>query len=526
MPTTTYTVPVTGIDPVAVTVTDYGTGQPFLLLHGGAGPQSVTTFAELLAGSHDAHVLVPVHPGFGGTYRPDGLASVPALARLYNGLIEQLGLDDVTVIGNSFGGWTAAEIALLRSPRVSGIVLIDAVGIDVPGHPVADFFSMTMDEVFTRAFHNPEPFRIDPASLPPAARAVAAGNNAAQAAYAGTHKSMSDPGLAGRLATVETPTLVLWGDSDRIADPGYGRAYAAAIPMASFRLLAGTGHQPQMETPGLVLDAIWDGVSYTAVKHQPRVSGKDRSPRSVTAVTRVTHSCHLIEIGGRTILTDPWFAAKPGYYQGEPIAMDMEGLPDLDAVLISHDHYDHCDLDTFAAYRDRSVPLLVPATVAGAARAHGFQNVTVLQPWQQADIGDVTVTAAPALHGVYEITFVLRSGADAVYFAGDTRLIPELREIPRRLGHISIALLPTNGLRLRFAGDRQVVMDADEAAELTAVLKPELAMPHHYAFTSGWLGDRTVTSSDPDPVHYQQAAKEVAPDTTVRIVEPGVRVEL
>jgi L-ascorbate metabolism protein UlaG (beta-lactamase superfamily) len=206
--------------------------------------------------------------------------------------------------------------------------------------------------------------------------------------------------------------------------------------------------------------------------------------------------------------------------------MDVEGLPDLDAVLISHDHYDHCDLDAFAAYRDRSVPLLVPATVAGMARAHGFENVTVLQPWQQADIGGVTVTAAPALHGVYEISFVLRSGADAVYFTGDTKLIPELREIPRRLGHISIALLPCNGLRLRFAGDRQVVMDADEAAELTAALKPELAISHHYAFTSGWLGDRIITSSDPDPVHYQQAAKEVAPDTTVRIVEPGVRVEL
>jgi L-ascorbate metabolism protein UlaG (beta-lactamase superfamily)/pimeloyl-ACP methyl ester carboxylesterase len=526
MSTMTYTVPVTGIDPVEVTVTDYGAGQPFLLLHGGAGPQSVTEFAELLTKTHDARALVPVHPGFGGTHRPDGLTGVAALAQLYNGLIEQLGLDDVTVIGNSIGGWVAAELALLRSPRVSGIVLVDAVGIEVPGHPVADFFSMTMDEVFARAFHNPEPFRVDPASLSPAAQAVAAGNNAAQAAYAGAAGSMSDPGLAGRLATLEAPTLVLWGDSDRMVDPDYGRAYAAAIPMASFRLLTGTGHQPQMETPGLVLHAIWDGVSYAAVKRQPRVPGKDRRPTSATAVTRVTHSCHLIEIGGRTILTDPWFAAKPGYYQGEPVAMDVDGLPDLDAVLISHDHYDHCDLDTLAAYRDRSVPLLVPATVAETARAHGFQNVTVLQPWQQADIGGVNVTAAPALHGVFEISFVLRSGADAVYFAGDTLLIPELRQIPQRLGHISIALLPVNGLCLRFADDRQVVMNAAEAAELTAVLRPELAIPHHYAFTSGWLGDRIVTSSDRDPSHYQKAAEQHAPGTTVRIVEPGVRVEL
>lgn len=186
-------------------VTNYGAGQPFLLLHGGAGPQSVTAFAELLAASHDAHVLVPVHPGFGGTYRAEGLAGIPALARPYNGLIGQLGLDDVTVIGHSLGGWTAAEIALLRYPRVSGIVLIDAVGIEVPGHPVADFFSMTMDEVFNGAFHNPEPFRVAQASLPPAARAVAAGNNAALAASARVHKSMSEPGLAGRLASVETP---------------------------------------------------------------------------------------------------------------------------------------------------------------------------------------------------------------------------------------------------------------------------------------------------------------------------------
>ena len=132
------------------------------------------------------------------------------------------------MIGNSIGGWITAEMALLASPRVSGVVLVDAVGIEVPGHPIADFFSLTMDQVFTLSFHNPEPFRIDPATLPPAAQAIAAGNRAALAAYAGA--AMSDPTLAGRLARLELPTLVLWGDSDQIVDPGYGRAYAAAIP--------------------------------------------------------------------------------------------------------------------------------------------------------------------------------------------------------------------------------------------------------------------------------------------------------
>ncbi len=113
-----------------------------------------------------------------------------------------------------------------------------------------------MDQVFVLAFHNPERFRVDPLTLPPAAQAVMAGNRAARATYAGT--GMSDASLLERLSTLEIPTLVLWGDSDRIADSEYGRAYAAAIPMARFQLLKETGHQPQMETPDQVLQAIWE----------------------------------------------------------------------------------------------------------------------------------------------------------------------------------------------------------------------------------------------------------------------------
>ena len=256
--TTTYSVELAATGTVEVPVAEYGPedGQPFLLLHGGAGPQSVTGFAEKFAAAHQVRVLAPTHPGFGGTARPADLDSVPGLAALYQGLLDQLELNDVTVIGNSIGGWIAAEIALLKSARVSGIVLIDAVGIEVPGHPVADFFSLTMDQVFTLSFHNPEPFRIDPSTLPPAAQAVAAGNRAAIATYAGT--AMSDPTLAGRLKTLEIPTLVLWGESDGIVDLDYGRAYAAAIPMARFQVLPATGHSPQLETPDHVISAIWD----------------------------------------------------------------------------------------------------------------------------------------------------------------------------------------------------------------------------------------------------------------------------
>ena len=254
----THTVEAAGIGPVEVSVAEYGpgSGQPFLLLHGGAGPASVTGFAERFAAAHQVRVLVPTHPGFGGTARPEALDSVAGLAALYQGLLDLLDLTDVTVIGNSIGGWITAEIALLKSPRVSGIVLIDAVGIEVPGHPVADFFSLTMDQVFQLSFHDPAPFRIDPATLPPAAQAIAAGNRAAIAVYAGS--AMADPALRERLGTLEIPTLVLWGGSDGIVDVDYGRAYAAAIPLARFQVLPETGHSPQLETPDQVIDAIRD----------------------------------------------------------------------------------------------------------------------------------------------------------------------------------------------------------------------------------------------------------------------------
>ena len=253
--TTTHTLILAGIGPVEVTTDERGEGRPFLLLHGGGGPQTVGGFAELLSTTQHARVITPIHPGFGGTARPDALHNIAGLAALYAALLDQLGLHDVTVIGNSIGGWIAAELALLSPERLSGVVLVDAAGIEVPGHPIADFFSLTMDQVAQLSYHDPNAFRINPATLPPAAQAAMAGNRAALAVYAG--RSMLDPTLRGRLAGITVPTLVLWGDSDQIVDPTYGRAYAAAIPGAQFQLLIATGHLPQLETPDQFLRAVW-----------------------------------------------------------------------------------------------------------------------------------------------------------------------------------------------------------------------------------------------------------------------------
>ena len=180
------------------------------------------------------------------------------------------------MIGNSIGGWIAAELALLGSARISGLVLVDAVGIEVAGHPVTDIFPLGMDELARLSYHDPAAFRIDPAAMTEAQRAGMAANRAALRTYGGAR--MADPGLHGRLAAIACPTLVIWGEADRIADPGYGRAYAAAITAARFELLPGTGHLPQLETPEQLMPAVWDFAEAPAAR-QHSGTRLPRTPR-------------------------------------------------------------------------------------------------------------------------------------------------------------------------------------------------------------------------------------------------------
>ncbi len=159
--TTVVSVTVDGIGTVPVTVTERGSGRAFLLLHGGAGPQSVDGFAELLAATGAGPGDRSDPPGFGGTPRPEKLDSIRLLGRVYTRLLDELGLTGVTVVGNSIGGWIAAEIALAGSPRVSGVVLADAAGLDIEDYPAPDFFSLTMDQVAELSYYRPDAFRVD-----------------------------------------------------------------------------------------------------------------------------------------------------------------------------------------------------------------------------------------------------------------------------------------------------------------------------------------------------------------------------
>jgi L-ascorbate metabolism protein UlaG (beta-lactamase superfamily) len=177
-------------------------------------------------------------------------------------------------------------------------------------------------------------------------------------------------------------------------------------------------------------------------------------------VARIAHASVLLDFGNAKVLTDPWFSEKTHFHQGELLAMSIEQLPKLTAIVASHAHYDHFDIKTMERYPDKAVPFLVGPDMADAARAAGFTDVRELRPWESMVIGPLTITAAPAAHKVPEITFVIQANALTVYFGGDSKLIPELRELPKRFPSIQLALLSVNGLRAR-------VLEPGEVLHLT-----------------------------------------------------------
>lgn len=195
------------------------------------------------------HAIAPTHPGWHGTPRPDWLASVQDLAQVYLDFLEDQQLNDVLVIGSSLGGWLEAEMVVRdRVGRVSGLSLIDAVGIEVVGQPIRDFFALDARGVAEYAWHDVARFYVDPATVLPERAALQATNTATLRVVAGS-PYMHDPTLLRCLHDVRVSTLDLWGDSDRTVTPAYGEAYADALPDAHFVGVAQAGHLPQIEQP-------------------------------------------------------------------------------------------------------------------------------------------------------------------------------------------------------------------------------------------------------------------------------------
>ena len=239
-------------------INESGEGRPVLILHGGGGPFTVAGIAEHVA--QTVHAIAPTHPGWNGTDRPEQIQSIADLAATYRDYLSQRDLSDVLVIGSSLGGWTAMELALLTD-RVSALVLIDSVGVELPGAPIRDFFGLDARGVAEYSFHDSEKFYRDPATIPAEQAAVQRANMATMRVLAGD-PYMHDPTLLGRLDQLRVPTLVIWGESDRIVTPAYGEALSKAIPGATFEVIDEAGHLPQLEQPAKTFELI-DGALST-----------------------------------------------------------------------------------------------------------------------------------------------------------------------------------------------------------------------------------------------------------------------
>jgi len=114
-------------------------------------------------------------------------------------------------------------------------------------------------------------------------------------------------------------------------------------------------------------------------------TGTGSSDTATLTVRRVVHASVLLDFGGVKILTDPWFSEKggfPAYHWGEPLGVALGDLPRLSGVVSSHGHYDHFDVEAFAAYPDKAVPFAVKRGTGEKARGVGFENVTELDPWE------------------------------------------------------------------------------------------------------------------------------------------------
>lgn len=210
------------------------------------------------------------------------------------------------------------------------------------------------------------------------------------------------------------------------------------------------------------------------------------------SVTWAGHASWVIRIGGLTVLTDPvWSRRIPGTpSRVTPVGVPWEALPPIDALVISHNHYDHLDAPTVRRL-PRATPCYVPAGLGGWFRRRGFTRVTELDWWEAAELRGVRFDFVPAQHWSRRTLtdmcrslwggWVLSDGAGRrVYFAGDTGYGRFFREIARAHPRIDLALLPIGAYTpRRLLGP--VHTDPEEAVRAFVDLGAAAMAPMHWA---------------------------------------------
>ena len=238
-----------------------GDGPPLVYLHPAGGP-GWDPFLDALAERHT--VYAPDHPGLGATARDAiyGVGDLWDLVLIYDELLDELGLGDVPLLGSSFGGMVACELAALRRRRVPKLVMLDPIGLWRDDAPIADYMMMSPPDLLTTLFANMEApqvqeFLVMPEDPDELATAIAD----SVWALGTTGKfvwPIPDKGLKKRIHRVSAETLIIWGEHDRLVSPVYAEDFAALIPGARVEIIAGAGHVPQWEQPETVKPLVLD----------------------------------------------------------------------------------------------------------------------------------------------------------------------------------------------------------------------------------------------------------------------------
>ncbi len=234
-----------------------GAGEPLLLLHGGGGPIANMPFADKLAEKFE--IFAPTHPGFAGSKIPDHFTRVDDLVFLYLDLLDELDLQNITLMGFSMGGWTAVELATANSNRLSRLILVDPVGVKIGGREdrdIADVFALPTEKLAELMFHDPS-MAPNPADIPDEQLEIIAANRTALGVYT-WEPYMHNPKLPHRIHRIKIPTHFIWGASDGLVTVDYGKKYCSMIQGATFNIIEKAGHSPQMEQPDAFINTVFE----------------------------------------------------------------------------------------------------------------------------------------------------------------------------------------------------------------------------------------------------------------------------
>jgi pimeloyl-ACP methyl ester carboxylesterase len=233
-----------------------GAGSPLLFLHAAGGAGQWLDFHRLLARRHE--VYAPDHPGFGQSDELADVEGVDDLVYHYLDVIDRLGLVRPHVVGASFGGWVAAELAVAAPHLIGSLVLLAPAGLRLPDHPIADLFIMTPEQLVATLYHDPAKAAGFPPDEPDVDTVLAAYRDATALARFSWTPFLCDPKLERRLHRVTAPTLVAWSADDRLIPIAHGHRYAERIPNTEFAVVEDCGHAMYFERPAAFADLVAD----------------------------------------------------------------------------------------------------------------------------------------------------------------------------------------------------------------------------------------------------------------------------